>query len=265
MTRKLIAVICLFLLAGCLFAEGNLSLSDIFSADIVEQLQSEKKIEKTVYMEEYEPSLFPKTALGTTVPSLWEKSGKTTKPVFYYEALTIFEKKNPTEVGAEIKDISVIMRSISSLEGMEYYSPSRKKMRTLYDESYVIASPEDKTKIPDPVEGSADGLSLYAVQKDLTFGRYIYEYNYKENQNEVLTICSNYDAIRFLGIPIIKADNLIISTEILDLGDTMVMYALVEADVASVSLIENKLKKSFAARVEALSTWFAEMYSKLNS
>ena len=138
-------------------------------------------------------------------------------------------------------------------------------MRTLYEESYVIASPEDKTKVRDPVEGSADGLSLYAIQKDLTFGRYIYKYDYKENKNEVLTICSNYETIRFVGIPIIQPGDLIISIEIVDLGDSMVLYALVESDVASVSLIENKLKKSFAARVEALSIWFEEMYLKLNS
>ena len=232
MIRKLIAIICLFLFAGFLFAEENLSLDDIFSNDIAEELRTEKKIEKTVYMEDYEPSLFPKTAIGNTMPALWENSGKTTKPVFYYEALKFFEKNNPTEVGAEIDEISAILRSISSLEGMEYYSPSRKKMRTLYEESYVIASPEDKTKVRDPVEGSADGLSLYAIQKDLTFGRYIYKYDYKENKNEVLTICSNYETIRFVGIPIIQPGDLIISIEIVDLGDSMVLYALVESDVA---------------------------------
>lgn len=265
MIRKFIAVLCVLLFDFSLLVAEKLTLEDIFSADVAEELRNEKKIEKTVYMEEYEPNLVPKTAIGKTLPSLWADSGKTSKPVFYYEALKYYEKKTPTEAGAEIDDISVILRSISSLEGMEYYSPSRKKMRTLYDESYVIASPEDKTKVPDPIEGSADGVSLYAIQKDLTFGRYVYKYDYRQNEKEVLTICSNYDAIRFLGIPIIKSEDLIITIDIVDLGDSMVLYALVESDVASVSMIENKLKKSFAARVEALSIWFEEMYSKLNS
>lgn len=68
------------------------------------------------------------------------------------------------------------LQAISTMEGIEYYSASRDRMRTLFHESYVIAGPDDRTRRPDPVLGSVpDTDRLHIFQRDSSFGRNVLE------------------------------------------------------------------------------------------
>ena len=51
---------------------------------------------------------------------------------------------------------------------------------------------------------------------------------------------------------------------IYDLGDYYVTYTLIKVDVISVSIIENKMKKSFAARAEAMFSWLLTVFDKID-
>jgi hypothetical protein len=68
--------------------------------------------------------------------------------------------------------------ALSSLSGIQYYSASRKTMRTFYEYSRVIDGPDTKQVLPDPVFSAIPREQyIYARQKDLTFGDNIYQYD----------------------------------------------------------------------------------------
>ena len=70
--------------------------------------------------------------------------------------------------------------ALSTLTGIQYYSASRGTMRTFYESSQVIDGPDTKRVIPDPVYAEPPAaLTLYARQKDLTFGDNLYRYDYQ--------------------------------------------------------------------------------------
>ena len=262
--KKTSLILAFFAVCSFCFAESK-SLEQLFSTQIVEELLKNEKIERTIYMEEYTPQLFPKTPLGIEASKIWENSGKNTKPVFYHEGLYLTKKNCPTKPGQNLDKLSKVVRSISSLEGIEYYSNTRKRMRILYEESYAIDDPKTKQKIADPIEGSADGAEIYALQKDSTFGRFVYKYSYQQNQTEVLSKVSNIDPLTLLGVKIINPDELLISLLVSDLGDYYLVYTLIETDVVSMSMIENKLKRSFAARADALYGWLSKVFVEIDN
>jgi hypothetical protein len=178
------------------------------------------------------------------------------------ETLYLYKKKTPTVPGADIPKISAILRSISHLQGLEYFSNSRQKMWVLYEKSYVVDNRKAKKKIADPVSGDADGKTLLAVQKDTTFGEYLYEYTYRQNNDSVAFFSRNLETMRYTLIKIIDSERLRTSLIVHDLGDTLLVYGVTYADLAYVPAIGNKLNASFTARAEALYTWFVKEYER---
>lgn len=254
-----------FVLLSCFCVYAQTSLNDILSDEIAEELLKNGKIEHSSYMKEYTPCLGLKnTELGEKTATYWEESGKTTEPVFYYEGIYLTKKKAATEKGANIDELSNHVRALSTLEGVEYYSNTRKKMRILYEESYAVNNPEERLRIDDPVDENPDGQVIYSIQKDSTFGKFLYKYSYFKRGNELLIRITNLDNLSFAGIKIIKPENMMTSILIYDLGDYYVTYTLIKVDVISVSIIENKMKKSFAARAEAMFSWLLTVFDKID-
>ena len=85
-----------------------------------------------------------------------------------------------------------------------------------------------------------------------------------QNKNEMLINITNIDSLSLLGVKIIKPENMVSTILVYDTGDYYVTYALVEVDIMSVSIIENKMKKSFEARTEALFTWLLSVFSEID-
>ncbi|MGL4986390.1 MAG: DUF6675 family protein, partial [Treponemataceae bacterium] len=154
----------LFFFGGAIFAQNV--LETILPENIVKKLYEKEKLEIISYNEDdFSLTLVPKTKIGKEIQTSWEKS---TKPLFVVESLYLLPKKKIDSSKTDIEHVSQIMRSISLLTQAQYYSNGHKKMRDLYEESYVIADKKTKEKIPDPIEGNADGLQLTAIQKDST-------------------------------------------------------------------------------------------------
>lgn len=251
------------------FSQQTLNINDYLSSDIVEELNKKGRIESSVYGEDsegYKLKYVPQTELGKQLENSWKNSGIEKEPVFVFEGLFLIKKENKSEPGADIKDISKLFRSISALEGVTYYSHSRKKDRELYKLSYAIKDAKTKEKIPDPIEGdNADGLSILVLQEDSTFGKFVYQYDYKQNENDILLAMKNIDPLSLIGFKIIDPEEFRLSLSVTDLGDSILMYALVQTDVMSVPMIENKIKTSLGARVEALYEWFKKEYKSINT
>ena len=164
--------------------------------------------------------------------------------------------------GADVSGISVILRSLSRLEGLEYYSNSRKTMRTLYKSSYAVESEENRTRIADPVSAPADGLSVVAIQEDLTFGEYAYRYDYRQTDDTAAFYSTNIDSLSYGFIRIIKPGNLRIALLVHDLGDYLLVYNLTRAEFLAIPGMEKKLNASFSSRADAVYGWFVDEYEQ---
>ena len=82
----------------------------------------------------------------------------------------ILEKSNLSQDTVTIEDASRVVRSISKMEGMTYYSLHRKEESILYEKSYMIDSLETQNRIDDVNTGNADGQISYVLQDDHSFG-----------------------------------------------------------------------------------------------
>lgn len=247
--------------AGAFAADIQEILSRQFPASAVSGLIEKGTVQNTVYRQKGAvPSLVPSSALAREAVAFW----KGDDAPFFIETLYLYKKTAQKKVvpGTDADRISVILRSLSKLEGLEYYSPSRKKMRTLYEKSYIIESAVSRKKISDPVSGSADGLSALALQKDLTFGEYVYRYTWRQSGDSVAFFSANVDAMSYSFLKLIQSDKLRVSLIVQDLGDWLLVYNLTKADFTAIPGIEGKITASFSARAEAIYKWFIKEYEK---
>lgn len=224
-----------------------------------QQLLEKGEVQNQYYKEDYiDFSLYPKTELGSALKSTWTEKKD---PVFVSESLFLIEKpegSNPNQLDTEL--ISKIMRSISTMEGIQYYSNSDGRMKTLYSQSYTIDNPDDGNKIPDNSEGSAEGVSIYAFQEDGSLGENYYQIEYKQRENEVSMVIRLIEPLKFGIITAVKPNNLIINIDTLDKGQYLVMYIGAKVNFPALSLFEKRLSKSFGARIDALYGWFKDNY-----
>lgn len=234
-------------------------LEALLSKDHATALLRDGILRETSYRE-YETNLplLPGISLAEDAKNFW--SGDPAP--FVSETLFLYEKAVPSAIGEDIADISVILRSLSRLEGLEYYSNSRETMRTLYKHSYVVASEKNRTRIADPVAGPADGLSVVAVQEDLTFGEYAYRYDYRQSSDTAAFFSTNIDSLKYGFIRIIKPGNLRIALLVHDLGDYILVYNLTRAEFLAVPGMEKKLNASFSSRADAVYGWFVNEYEQ---
>lgn len=238
-------------------------LTALVSEDTAAALVQDGYVRKTAYREdETVLSLLPGLPLAEEADRFWNGDAAP----FVSETLFLYKKAdNGESEQEEISDISEILRSVSRLEGLEYYSNSRNKMRTLYRKSYVVESEENRIRQDDPREGSADGLSIVVVQEDLTFGEYAYQYRYRQTGDTVAFFSTNIDSLFYGIFRIIRSGNLRIALVVHDLGDYLLVYNLTRADFLAVPGMEKKLNASFSSRADAVYTWFIDEYEKSRS
>ena len=216
--------------------------------------------------EEVKLSLVPNTELSKLAVSHWDNEEKprlTSEKLFYLDKKTIGSKEesqgdNSSAKNLTIEDVSKVIRSISTMKGTEYYSNRHKKWETLYHEAYLVASPEDKTRIPDDTEGSADGKTLYCMQDDNSFGKCYYSLSYLQRENEVSVCFDNFESLKFAFITAAKPHNIKINLVVIDEGEYFLVYLIVQAYYPRVSFLEEKMIDSFNARVDSIYKWFVK-------
>ena len=184
-------------------------------------------------------------------------------PIFTIETLSLIKKSDT----AKQKHLANILCSISSLKGVEYYSPSRKKMRLLYKDSYVVEKVEVKGKIKylkveDPIDKVFDGLSLLVFQEDLTFGKNIYEFKYFLDESGVSVMLFNTEPLYYSIFKALDARDLNSMLVAYDVGDYLILYTATKAKFKKIIGLENKVKNSFMARLDAMGKWFISKYNE---
>lgn len=269
--RKKFFCFFIFVFSSLLFAQSSdttlkLQLSKYLPEDAVTALianQDEKgaaKLSKVLYNEKLmTTTLIPKSKLVEEVFSTWNHK----KTVFMVETLYLYKKPEQKQSSNDSQIISDIVHSVSRLEGIEYYSSSRKKMRTLYEKSFAVEKDSTSkrtkySKVPDDLTAKEQ----LVLQKDLTFGEYIYKYSYFKDSAAVGFVCENTEKLKYGIITLVSPYNMNVAFSVLDLGDYLLAYANTRANIARFLGIEKKLKNSFSTRADAIYNWFISEYEK---
>lgn len=157
-----------------------------------------------------------------------------------------------------------ILRKVSTMEGIEYYSASRGEMRTFYHESYAIAGPEDNTRIADPTVTSIPRRdTIYVFQRDGSFGENIQRIDFEYNGKEILMSIVNLTTMVYKVVPLVSPENLRTFVVIQPRPDdnTIAFYGNLGVRVPGLFGMRNRARDSFYNRIVALHGWFADQLS----
>lgn len=163
------------------------------------------------------------------------------------------KKVDKSEVDTSIEAVSKIVRSISKMKGMQYYSNSRKRYETLYSESYRVDSNHEK--LSDDTSGSSEGKQIYIFQNEHTFGKAYYRVRYRENSKAIVMKLNNTSSMYYGIIKAVEPDKCRIVANIIDDGDGYYIYLGMRVDCSLPGFMEEKMTMSFQARLDALYNW----------
>jgi hypothetical protein len=153
--------------------------------------------------------------------------------------------------------------ALSSLAGLWYYSPSRKKDRIFYETSSVVSGPDGKAFRADPSYADPPGeLTVYARQKDLSFGDNIYKYDYHARQDSLIFVQENLSAMNYGLVPAVGKNKLRSLVAVFDAGEFLVVYAASMAKTAALPGMGERVGRSFTARIDAILSWFSDRADK---
>ncbi len=247
---------------------GAFNVRDIITADEYAQLLQSGKIEHISFMEPEDAlGLYPDTPLANKVPSSWPKDQDV--PNFLAEELYLAKKEDFGNPGlATIDFAGKVLRSFSTLQGIQYYSHSKGKTTTLYEEAYTVEPERDpvsgkitkvgEAKAPDNTVGSANGKVVYALMDDSSLGRTVYRVEYEQRADEIRAVFINENPLRLGPIKAFGPGKLRMNFVVSDCGDYFVAYLTTEASVPPLGILDKMIKRSFATRLDAVYKWFVE-------
>jgi len=184
-------------------------------------------------------------------------------PNMMVEALYLYQKPSiyitPSNNWDERQKIGIFnqLTAISSLTGIQYYSASRNSMRTFYESSTIIDNTQTKNPLPDPsFIQIPQTYSLYARQKDLTFGDNIYSYSYQNSADIIFFYQTNITALNYGIIPAIGKGNLRSIIAVIDCGDSILVYAVSMTKASTLPGMGDRIGNSLSNRAAALLNWF---------
>ncbi len=113
---------------------------------------------------------------------------------------------------SSLRTYGLLFNTFSSLQGIQYWSGSRKIMRTFYTAAYRVDNPKDQKRIQDP--STVDEFlallpkTAYIYQKDQTFDGIVTEVRSALTPSTFLMTNSNATPLRLIGIPVLPLGGL---------------------------------------------------------
>lgn len=242
----------LMLSAGIMAVVSVSSASAFYVSDVVEEgyrpLMRDGKVERIDNSSKSTLNLTPTTDLSKKIAEYNSLSGS---PTLVKEKLMLVPKDKLT-----VEKASVILRSISKMEGLTYYSHSAKKRKVLYKKAYCVKGPTSETKVADKTEGSAEGLVQYCMLDDNSLGKINYELKYHQNDNEVAVTFKNTTDVDFAFVTAVEDENINIGVSVTECENGYLVYMYIRAKYKKISVIEGRIKDSLEARLDAIYDWF---------
>jgi hypothetical protein len=177
------------------------------------------------------------------------------------ETLYLFEAPGISPAQNDMLGIYNLLRKLSTVKGIEYYSASRGRTRTFFREFYTIDGPEQTGPVPDRLVASIPREDvLYAFQEDLTFGKNISRLRYRYERPFIALSIVNLEKMRYALIPLIQEEDMQTHLIIYVLDGFIMFYGNCGVSTIEFFGLVNKKKESFSNRVEAMYRWFRGQY-----
>lgn len=262
--KKLLSVFLVSLLSTFIFAE-NEQVKKLVNPNYYDQLVKNGTVELIHKEGNDKYVLLPQTDYSSKVLSNRVKKGGKDFP-FVFEGLFLLNKKdllatsNSTDTQIDITDVSRVFRSISKMQGMTYYSTTKKKELVLYKKAYTISGPDSETPIADDNKGNADGKVLYCLQDDASFGVTRYKLNYYQSDKLLYAVFTSTDPIGLGPFTGIEKGNIKINALVIDCGDDLLLYLSTDATCNSLPGIKKQVTDSMTSRMKAVYKWFIKQF-----
>jgi len=155
-----------------------------------------------------------------------------------------------------------IMHRFRSMEGIQYWSASRKAMRIFFTSSKLVKAPGDRSPQPDPVYAASETRhALFLEQEDSSFGKNLYDLDVQSlGKGSVLLNMSNRDQFWYGIVPVLapRALSMYLFAQPSADGKYLYFYGNAGINAAKAFGVEEKAKTSFANRIVALFNWYAQ-------
>ncbi|MCL1815826.1 MAG: hypothetical protein FWG27_08430 [Treponema sp.] len=244
----------LFTLLGTgVFAQ---SLESLLPEDLIKQLVQSG----TVNRERFDTAELRMVPRYPALERLLDAKRAGLNPNISIESLQLYKKPSSGNWTAEEKsDLCNGIFAISTLKGLEYFSKSRNKMRTLYETSTVIDGPDTKNPRPDPSYRTPPAeLSVFVRQKDLTFGDNVYQFTFYADETAFIIFQENITTLSYGPVPVVDKNKLRSVVAIIDCGPYLLIYTASLAKASMLPGMKQRAGESISNRAVALLSWFTQ-------
>ncbi len=160
--------------------------------------------------------------------------------------------------GCRWTDLYNHLRAVSTLQGIEYYSSSRGRHRTLYRQSHAIAGPDDHRRVPDPVVTRVpESATLYLVQEDSTFGNNVYQTDYRFDSTTITMQARNLTTMWWGILPLVNPDDFRSVVTITPTDQGLLYYAAAGIHTIDIGGVRERAQRSLRTRLDALERWLS--------
>lgn len=208
--------------------------------------------------EEFVPVNIPNNELKDNIKNKYQNSDFN----LGIEAIFLHKDLKTESINKTLLKSYNIFNSISTLEGIEYWSNSRKKMRVLFKESWLIDGVKTKNRLDDkqflelPLT-----KSILVHQKDSTFGSNISQINYNTSTNSVNMSINNLTDMWFTIIKVVKKDGMNINLLLIPTQEGILFYGVAGAKTMKIKEIQDTAAKSLYNRIISFNNWFANQFT----
>lgn len=242
-------------------------LEDILNSEYISELRENNKISR--FFTEKDNSdfqFYPDLELSKIATKKW-KSTRQDSPNFTIESIYRLEKskadkeftgENFEKILFEDAKIKKILRSVSKMEGIEYYSNSRKRIEILYSKAFTVNNPTERKKIVDNFDYSEN--PIYVLLDDNSFGEYLSIINYDSKDFENCFEYVNIDNINYGIIKAVEPYNMQVFIDVINCEDEIIVYVYIQSKMDVPAIFKNKIYDSFVARTDALFEWFKKSW-----
>jgi hypothetical protein len=151
------------------------------------------------------------------------------------------------------------VNAIASMEGLEYYSLSKKAYDKLILASYRVQSAEHPDKLSDPTFTSIPPYQKAVIfQKDNRLGDGLSEVVWKQTPQGLVLTLSNLQPLKYGILPLVDPGNLKMLFVVTVLADKVAVYGVMEAKTVSLFGLERSKDENFRNRMRALASWLGQ-------
>ena len=149
---------------------------------------------------------------------------------------------------------------IGDIKNYSYFNPNRNTTVHVFEDSSRIESAKRTRAIPDPRPTGTYPASeeIFVYLKDRTFGSIYVRGDLSTNQYGMTYNLTNFKAIRFLLIPIMRAEKFCVMVYIEPLEEGMLIYGMAAVEIPDFLAARIDISSSIETRLVALIGWLKQ-------